>query len=262
MKRIEAARYARWSAAVAFLLAGLTTAVYLQRGWKRHIEKQNAPPAAPRDVMRLSSGLTFSKVEQNRTIFTVQASKSTEFKDKDASLLEDVKITIFGKTGERHDTIHTQSCQYGMEKGEILCTGDVQIDLQSARDAERAESNPNGTAAKTVPLAAMRIRVVTKGSVPGAKLNCTAAGCGLQSTSSMISRVPGSALDTKIGTMAPFSATAGATSVTSALGAGAESSAASASANVFAAKATAGPAAAARAMGSPARPMAAIAPAP
>jgi lipopolysaccharide export system protein LptA len=150
MKRSEAARYARWSAAVALLLAGMTTAVYLERGWKRHIETKKAPPAAPHDVTRLSSGLTFSKVEQNRTIFTVQASKSTEFKDKDASLLEDVKITIFGKTGERHDTIHTQSCQYGKEKGDIVCSGEVQIDLQSAADAERADANPQEASAKVV----------------------------------------------------------------------------------------------------------------
>jgi lipopolysaccharide export system protein LptA len=150
MKRSEAARYARWSAGVALLLAGMTTAVYLQRGWKRRIETKKAPPAAPRDVTRLSSGLTFSKVELNRTIFTVQASKSTEFKDKDASLLEDVKITIFGKTGERHDTIHTQSCQYGKEKGDILCSGEVQMDLQSAADAERAAANPQEAAAKAV----------------------------------------------------------------------------------------------------------------
>ncbi len=150
MRRSEAARYARWSAALALLLAGTTTAVYLQRGWLRNIEKKKAPPAAPHDVTRLSSGLTFSKVEQNRTIFTVQASKSTEFKDKDASLLEDVKITIFGKTGERHDTIHTQSCQYGKEKGDILCSGEVQIDLQSAADAERAAANPGDAAAKVI----------------------------------------------------------------------------------------------------------------
>jgi lipopolysaccharide export system protein LptA len=89
-------------------------------------------------------------VEQNRTIFTVQASKSTEFKDKDASLLEDVRITIFGKAGERHDTIHTQSCQYGKEKGDVVCSGAVQIDLQSAADAGRAASHPQEFPAPTV----------------------------------------------------------------------------------------------------------------
>jgi LPS export ABC transporter protein LptC/lipopolysaccharide transport protein LptA len=150
MRRSEASRYARWSAAAAFLFAGVTAAIYLQRGWVRHVEKKNAPPAAPRDVTRLSSGLTFSEGKGNQKIFTVEASKSTDFKDKDASLLEDVKITIFGKTGERHDTIHTQSCQYGKEKGDIICSGEVQIDLQSAADAERAGANANDAASKLI----------------------------------------------------------------------------------------------------------------
>jgi lipopolysaccharide export system protein LptA len=150
MKRSQAAWYARASAAVAVVLATITTAVYLQHAWKAQAEKKKAPPPAPSGVERLSSGLTFSKVDGNRTIFTVDASKSTDFKDKGASLLEDVKITIFGKIGERHDIIHTQSCQYGQESGFIVCSGDVKIDLQTAADAERVANDPQGAPAQIV----------------------------------------------------------------------------------------------------------------
>jgi len=62
-------------------------------------------------VTRRSNGLTFSKMDGNQKIFTVEASKATDFKGKDASLLEDVKITIFGKKESGTDTIHTQGCQ-------------------------------------------------------------------------------------------------------------------------------------------------------
>jgi lipopolysaccharide export system protein LptA len=140
MKRSQAARYARASAAVAALLAIVTSGVYLEHKWKARMAKAHAPPPAPHGVERQSSGISFSKVDGNRTIFTVDASKSTDFKDKynGASLLEDVRITIFGQKGDRHDTIHTQSCrQYGNENGNIVCSGDVQIDMQSAGDAER-----------------------------------------------------------------------------------------------------------------------------
>jgi hypothetical protein len=123
MKKSEAAKYARWSAAAALLLASLTAGVYLERKWVAYREKQKAPPPAPNDVTRSSNGLTFSKMDGNQKIFTVEASKATDFRDKDASLLEDVKITIFGKKGERHDTIHTQSCQYEKEGGSIACSG-------------------------------------------------------------------------------------------------------------------------------------------
>lgn len=142
MRRSEAARYARWSAAVALLLAGLTAGVYLKRGWQRIIDRGKAPPPAPLNVEKQSSGLTFSKMDGPRKIFTVQASKSTEFKDMEASLLENVKITIFGKTGERHDVMQTQRCQAEKGNGGITCSGEVQIDLESAADAERAARLP------------------------------------------------------------------------------------------------------------------------
>ena len=142
MRRSEAARYARWSAAVAMLLACITAGVYLKRGWQRISEQKKAPPAPPVNVEKQSSGLTFAKMDGPRKIFTVEASKSTDFKDQNASLLENVKVTIFGKTGDRHDIIRTQSCQYGKEQGAIVCTGTVQIDLESAADAENVARNP------------------------------------------------------------------------------------------------------------------------
>jgi len=150
MKRSEAARYARWSVSVAALLAAITLGVYLRREVVKTIEIKNAPAPAPQNVERQSNGLTFSKVEGNRTVFTVNAGKSTEFRDKGASLLEDVRITIFGKTGERHDTIHTQSCQYAKESGTVVCSGDVQLDMQSAADAERVAKTPTGAAPEIV----------------------------------------------------------------------------------------------------------------
>src|SRR5882757_4057561 len=107
MRKSEAAKYARWSAAAALVLTGLTVSVYLKRGYIRYLEIKKAPAAAPVDVERHSSLLTFSKVEENRTIFTVEASKSIDFKSLNASDLEGVKITIFGKEGARHDTMET-----------------------------------------------------------------------------------------------------------------------------------------------------------
>jgi lipopolysaccharide export system protein LptA len=150
MKRSEAAKYARWSAAAALLLASVTAGVYLERKWVAYREKQKAPPPAPQDVTRRSNGLTFSKMEGNQKIFTVEASKATDFRDKDASLLEDVKITIFGKSNERHDIIHTQSCQYEKTGGDIACSGEVQIDLESRAEAERAAKNPDSAAHQKV----------------------------------------------------------------------------------------------------------------
>jgi len=143
MRKSEAARYARWSAAVALVFMGLTVGVYLKRGWTRYIERKNAPPSAPVDVERQSSHLTFSKGEGTRKIFTVEATKSTDFKGANASDLEGVKITIFGKEGARHDTMETHTCRYTKDSGDISCTGDVEIILMSA-DEWRASDGKSG----------------------------------------------------------------------------------------------------------------------
>jgi lipopolysaccharide export system protein LptA len=120
------------------VLAGTTAGIYVERQWVAHVEKKQAPPAPPQDVERQSSSLTFSKVEGKQVIFTVQASKSTDFKGQDISLLEDVKITVFGKNADRNDVIHTKSCKYAKSDGGIQCSGSVLMELQSAADAARA----------------------------------------------------------------------------------------------------------------------------
>ncbi|HJZ64170.1 MAG TPA: LptA/OstA family protein [Candidatus Acidoferrum sp.] len=150
MKRSEAAKYARWSAAVALCLAGVTAAVYLARGWQRMMAKKNAPPPAPVYVDRQSSGISFSKVEGTQTIYTVEASHSTNFKGEAASLLEDVKITVFGKEQNRNDLLHTQTCRYTKNPENIDCSGLVQMDLMSAADAKAIKKRPELAAARVV----------------------------------------------------------------------------------------------------------------
>ncbi len=142
MKRRDASRYARWSAILAFVLAGITGVIYVQRLWVAHREKQNAPaPLAQNEEKRFTT-LHFKKVEGSRTIFDLAASKSTDLKGQDISLLEDVKIVAYGKNGDRNDVIHTQSCRYAKTDGSIQCDGNVLFELQTAADAARIAADP------------------------------------------------------------------------------------------------------------------------
>ncbi len=140
MRTSQAARYARWSAAAAAAIAAITLTLYAHRAWIARQERRKAPPPAPPSVERQSSELTFSKVEKDRTIFAVRASKSTEFKGNSENILEDVLITIFGKEGARQDAIHTHSCEYQKDSGKIECAGEVEISLVSAQDAARPDA--------------------------------------------------------------------------------------------------------------------------
>ena len=143
MNRKAAARYARWSALTALLLAGITGAIYLHRIYVAHNEKKKAPaPLAQNEEKRFTS-LNIKKVEGTHTVFAVEASKSTDLKGQDISLLEDVKITAYGKNGDRNDVIHTQSCRYAKADGSIQCEGNVKFELESADDAARVATEPD-----------------------------------------------------------------------------------------------------------------------
>jgi lipopolysaccharide export system protein LptA len=85
--------------------------------------------------------------------------KSTDFKGLNATDLEGVKVTIFGKDGTRHDTLETHACRYSKESGDIHCAGDVEITLMSKVEWEAARVQ--GAA----PGAAAAMKVETRGMV-------------------------------------------------------------------------------------------------
>ena len=139
MRNSEAQRYARWSAAAAVLLAAVVAGVYLRNTWLARQAEKKAPPGVPSTIEQRSNEFSFSKVEGQRTIYTVRASHTTEFKEGGRNLLEDVAISVFGKKGERNDTLTTKACDFISNTGKISCAGEVQISLESAGAPQAVE---------------------------------------------------------------------------------------------------------------------------
>jgi lipopolysaccharide export system protein LptA len=137
MRTSQAARYARWAATAAILLTVTVVAVYFYRGWQASRARQDVPPVVPEPVKQRSTEFSFSKVEGDRTLFTVRASQSTQYKEGEAYELHDVRITMYGRAGKRFDNIYTASCKYQPQTGRISCGGEVQIDMESAEEARR-----------------------------------------------------------------------------------------------------------------------------
>jgi len=81
---------------LAFTLAGSPAGFYLQRLWVAHARSRMRPRPCPR-TKRNSFPPAFQKVEGDRTIFDLEASKVDDLRGQDISLLEDVKIKVFGK---------------------------------------------------------------------------------------------------------------------------------------------------------------------
>jgi lipopolysaccharide export system protein LptA len=137
MRNSEARRYARWAAAVALLVTASVAWVYLRRDWMAKQAEKKAPPPVPSTVAQRSADFSYSKVEGQRTIYTIRALRATEFKEGSRNLLEDVSISVFGRSGERHDTLLTKACDYISSTGRVTCAGEVQISLQgTGADAE------------------------------------------------------------------------------------------------------------------------------
>ena len=132
MRNREAARYARWSAIMAGVIAMLAVGIYLERDVRQARARREGPRAVPATVQQQSAQFSFSKVEQDRTIFTVRASHATQYKDENRALLEDVWITVYGRDGSRNDNIHTHECSYAPDTGDVRCEGEVQINMRSA----------------------------------------------------------------------------------------------------------------------------------
>jgi lipopolysaccharide export system protein LptA len=141
MRRSHATRYARWSALTALLIVVVVTAIYARRAWQQSRARKLAPLALPVTVTQRSATFAFSKVEGDRTLFTVRASHATEFKEGNKNLLEDVWITVYGRAGARFDNLHTQQCDYLRDSGRVVCKGEVQIDLESAEEAKQPASH-------------------------------------------------------------------------------------------------------------------------
>jgi LPS export ABC transporter protein LptC len=115
--------------------------IYVQRAVRTARARKAASPSVPSEVQQQSANFTYSDVEQGRTVFTLRASHATQFKNQNRALLDDVWLTVYGREGNRNDNIHTRQCSYEPDSGGVRCQGEVQIDIQGAKDASR---NPSG----------------------------------------------------------------------------------------------------------------------
>jgi len=132
MRNSEAQKYARWSLAAAGVLAVIVAGVYGRNTWLVRQAEKKAPPPVPSTIQERSDEFSYSKVDGQRTIYTVKASHTTAFKEGSRNLLEDVAIVVYGKAGDRNDTLRTNACDFISNTGQISCAGDVQINLQAA----------------------------------------------------------------------------------------------------------------------------------
>ena len=137
MRNQEAARYARWAAVAAGAIALLVAGIYAARAISAS-HRRSAAARVPASVQQQLQTFSYSGMEKNRTVFTIRASRATEFKAGTPALLEDVWISIYGREGDRNDSIHTRECSYDQKTGSVQCKGEVTIDVQPSNSVPAA----------------------------------------------------------------------------------------------------------------------------
>ncbi|HEX5483168.1 MAG TPA: LPS export ABC transporter periplasmic protein LptC [Terriglobia bacterium] len=117
---------------VAAIVAGLWTSFH------RRKTAVTRPPALPHDVNRRLSGYTFTRSEEGRQIFTIHAARTLAYGQGTSTVLEDVHVIVFGRSGNRHDEIQTARCRYNNTSGALACSGRATIKLESQPGLEPA----------------------------------------------------------------------------------------------------------------------------
>ena len=90
----------------------------------------NIPSQLGLDIQQTSDGFSLSKSEAGRTIYTIRASKTVQFKAGGRADLQNVHIVVYGRTHDRFDQIYGNQFTYDPQSGDIKAAGEVHIDLQ------------------------------------------------------------------------------------------------------------------------------------
>ncbi len=111
------------------LMVALATAYLLKL--TRPEKSSFVPQRLPRSINQQLSGYTFTRSEGGRQIFTVHAARTVAMKEGGKTLLEEVTVEVFGRMGNRHDSLKTHQCEYEPQTGSLSCEGKVEIRLNA-----------------------------------------------------------------------------------------------------------------------------------
>jgi len=108
--------------------------------WSRRRDDKpvRAPQTLPSNVNQQLSGYTFTRSDEGRQIFSVHAARTVAFKQGGTTVLEDVFVEVFGRTGARRDVLRTRRCDYNTQSGDLFSSGTVEIELNAGPEGKAA----------------------------------------------------------------------------------------------------------------------------
>jgi lipopolysaccharide export system protein LptA len=92
-------------------------------------------PSLPKDLTLRTDNFNFSKIEGDRTLFTIHAKTNLGTSDN-KNMLEDVDVTVFGdKPNEPPKRLTGKTCSYEQKSEDIVCSGNVEVRLDEQTTA-------------------------------------------------------------------------------------------------------------------------------
>jgi len=124
---------------MALIIVAAVAGFYIYARFQIRLAIRNLPAKVGIDVQQSSEGFSFSKSEGGRTLFTIRASKATQFRQGGRAELHDVNIIVYGRNSDRFDQIYGKEFQYDPEAGTVVAKGEVNIDLAGNSEGQKLE---------------------------------------------------------------------------------------------------------------------------
>lgn len=128
-----------WFAVMALVAVAVVAGFYLRARFELRSALKNLPGKLGIEIQQTSEGFSLSKSEGGRTLFTIHASKATQFKAGGRAELHNVSIVVYGRRSERFDQISGDDFEYDQQAGTVVSKGEVQIDLQGSMEGQKLE---------------------------------------------------------------------------------------------------------------------------
>ena len=126
-----------WFAVMALAAVAVVTGFYLRARYEMRSALKNLPGKLGIEIQQTSEGFSLSKSEGGRTLFTIRASKATQFKQGGHAELHNVDIIVYGRKSDRFDQIYGDDFEYDPQAGTVVSRGEVHIDLQGNTEGEK-----------------------------------------------------------------------------------------------------------------------------
>jgi lipopolysaccharide export system protein LptA len=128
-----------WFAVMALAVVVVVGGFYFYARFQLHLALKNLPGKVGIDIQQTTEGFTLSKSEGGRTLFTIHASKATQFKQGGRAELHDVRIIVYGRNSERFDQIYGTDFEYDPKAETVVAKGEVHIDLEGNAEGQKLD---------------------------------------------------------------------------------------------------------------------------